>query len=331
MDSLTTLIDELKTLRKGRGMSASDIGRRVGPRLRAACEVADGDDSVRIREKVRARLEGLAVTLSPDLRLAVLAGFGLLREAGFPSYTERVEWLAAKSGRDPRTARRRIDDGVRQLAELIAQAVGRREVASSPTGWRTAELSMMVALDRARPEAFEQRRIVADRPGLAEVDLAVTLASNDSGRVPGPDDLEIDVVHGGSLESRGMETSERFAFVLALPRPLEQGESHVFAIQYRFADEQVLRPHVVCVPRHPCDRFELRVRFGSGREPPLVHLLNANFQRDVDDDRTVGEEVPVDRAGDIHVVFRDLSPGLAYGLRWTSRTAGDDPPDGGLS
>jgi hypothetical protein len=315
MVSLAELVKELKTLRKGRGVLAGDIRSRVGPGLRAACEVTENDEPGEIRRKMSAMIEDFAATLPSDLRVAVTAGFALQTESRFPRYEDRVDWVAKKLGHLPRTARRRIDEGVQHIAELVAESLAHAEYSEQAIRWHTIDLRLEVALDRPRPVVVEHRRVISHLPGLTELDLAVTLASDDRYPDTRPDDLRVDVVHGGTLERRGMESSERVGFVLVLPRPLARGETHSFTCQYSFASERVLRQHMACVPRYPCDLFDLRVRFGAAHR---FWLVRGAFQRDVDDHRSPGEELPIGAAKEVHVRFRHLSPGLAYGLRWTS-------------
>jgi hypothetical protein len=112
------LIDELKVLRKGRGLFVTNIDERVRPALRAVCGVTTQDGPAEIRRKVARRLENLAHALPADLREAAMAAFAITRDARFPFYRDRVEWIAAKFNRDPRTVRRRIDDAIYHLAQL---------------------------------------------------------------------------------------------------------------------------------------------------------------------------------------------------------------------
>ena len=302
------LVRELKSLRKGRGLFAGQIEERVGPTLRAACEVTDGDGMMVIRQKVTTRLAELAEQLPEDLRLATLAAFAILTEARLPLYQDRVSWAAVKVDRDPRTVRRRVDEAIHQLAELATSAP--RRGPGAPAGsWHTTELHVAVGLDRARPEVLEQRRIVANQEGLRELDLAISLPT-------GRRDLEIEVLYGGTLVDRGMEASDRLGFALTLPRPLASGESHDFAMRFRLPTARGMRPHMMCVPRRPCELFDLRVRFGRDRVPPRVWMLDGAFQRDVSDPACRGHQHAVDRAGEIHMRFRQLAPGLAYGARW---------------
>jgi hypothetical protein len=219
-----------------------------------------------------------------------------------------------KSDRDPRTVRRRVDEAINQLAEM-ATCGSRGRVADPADCWHTTELRVAVALDRAEPEVLEQRRIVADQDGIRELDLAVSLPVTRR-------DLEVTVFYGGTLRDRGRESSDRLGFTLVLPTPLARGESHDFAMRFRLP---AVRPHMVCVPRHPCDLFDLRVRFGRKQIPPRVWTLQGTFQRDVTDPTCRGIQYQVDETGELHMRFRHLSPGLAYGARWEPGTEPTNP------
>jgi hypothetical protein len=78
-----------------------------------------------------------------------------------------------------------------------------------------------------------------------------------------------------------------------------------------------MQPHYVCVPKHRCDMFDLRVRFDLEKMPEHIWRLVDAFQRDVDDPAPSGEILPPDAAGEVHTMFRQLTPGRAYGIRWT--------------
>ncbi|MFL6143237.1 MAG: hypothetical protein ACJ72N_15410 [Labedaea sp.] len=313
MVTIADLVKELKVLRKGRGVFVSQIDERIGPALREVCAVGDADPPAVVRRKVAERLEQLAGDLPVDIGVAVLAAFAICPEARFRLYQERVEWAATRLNRDPRTARRRVDDGIDHLAQLaIVESAGPpARPTTAETGWHTTELRLMLALDRPSPEAIEQRRIVSDQDGLTELDLAITLAA--------PADraqLDAFVVYGGTLVERGMETTYRRCFTVALPRPLARGEPHDIAVQFRLPDGQAMRPYVVCVPKHRCAVFELRVRFDRARLPGRIWLLRGVFERDIDDPMRGGEVLTADLAGEIHATFRNLASGLAYGARW---------------
>jgi hypothetical protein len=256
---------------------------------------------VAIREKVSDRLTGLAADLPEDLRVAALAAFAICAEARQPLYQERVRWAANRLDRDPRTVRRRVDEAIDLLADLVSSASS--APAASADAWHTASMAVSLVLNELL--VLEQRRIVADQEGLRSLDLAVSLPG-------GRSDLSVSVLYGGTLVDRGTETSDRWGYGLELPRPLSRGESWEVAILFR---PPSLRPYMVCVPRNPCDQFDLRVRFG--RVPPSeVRASDGAFQRDVSDPRYHGRPEPVDSSGEVHLRFRGLTPGLAYGVRW---------------
>lgn len=302
------LVRELKALRKGRGVLAGRIGERVGPSLRATCGIVDADGPVAIRQKVTSRLTELIERLPEDLRLVTLAAFAINAEARLPLYQDRVQWSATKVDRDSRTVRRRVDEAIGQLAELAVDVpLGR--AGGHVCGWRTTELRVAVALDGVQPEVLEQRRIVVGQDGLRELDLAACLPV-------GRRDLDVCVLYGGTLLDRGTGASDRFDFGFALPAPACQGESHDFAVRFRLSPEYPVPPYLVCVPRHPWELFDLRVRFGRDRVPRRVWTLHGAYQRDESGLACDGDQHPVDQAGEIHLRFRHLTPGLAYGARW---------------
>jgi hypothetical protein len=295
MVALVDLVRELKALRKGRGLLASHIGERIGSALRAICDVRDDDGPAVIRQKVARRLENLAGDLPADLRIAVLAAFAIAPDARLPFYQDRVSWTARRLNRDPRTARRRIDAGIDHLAQLATvrpvPAPRAAKVAPSSTGWRTVELRVAVALDRARPEAVEVHRIVAEQDDLAAVDVPVPEAA--------------EVLYGAARVRHGS---------VELPRLLGRGAEHEFAVQYPLPEPAV--PHAVRALDRACDQFDLRVRFDRARPPWRIWLLRAALDRDIAEPERTGEIRAADEAGEIHLVFRDLTPGLAYGARW---------------
>jgi hypothetical protein len=315
---LAALIKELKTLRKGRGLFVRQIGERVGPELREVCNVLDDDGPAEIRRAVSDRLESLAGNLPEDLRIAILAAFALHPEARLPFYQERVRWTAQRLSRDDRTARRRIDEAIERLAELaLSSANDVDQAEASSTGWHTDELRISLVLDQDAPEAFEFRRVVADRDRLSELDLAMTLTGGPEHRTLAQNELSLDVFYGGRLIQKAMESTDRLGFVLELPAPLKREARHDFAVRYRVLNGH-MQPHYVCVPKHRCDFFDLHIRFPLSALPTRIWRLTDAFQRDVNDPSFTGDLLVPDSAGEIHTTFRRLTPGLAYGVRWTT-------------
>ncbi len=303
MNTHEELVRELKSLRKGRGVYAGRIGERLGPTLRVLCGVTEDDGPVTTREKLVARLTELAEQLPEDMRLVTVAAFGLTAEVRMPLYRDRVGWAAPRIDRDARTVRRRVDEAIDQLAELVVT------IPPLPGGaWHTAELHVVVTLDRPQPEVLEQYRIVADHDGLYELDFT-SPALEPRGA------LEVDLLYGGTLRTGG---TARGRLSLTPPEPLAKGDTHAFAMRYRFPRPQVLRSYVVRELEQSCDLLDLRVRFARDRIPHQVWTL-----RDVTGPHG-GQEQPVDRAGEIHQRFKRLLPCRSYGARWDGDEAGNE-------
>jgi hypothetical protein len=284
MAAQAELVSDLKALRKGRGLYVNNVAERVGHTLRDLCGVTEQDGPGEIRVRVAQRLEHLAVDLPDDLRIAVLAAFGMIPAARHPLYQERVSWIADRIGRDPRTARRRIDDAIHQLAQLACTPLRLRAATEPATaGWHTAATWVFLTMEDNSPEAFEHHRIIAAHDNLREIELSPAFG-------------QPAVLWGGTLRGR----------VLVLPTPLSAGQAHDFWVRSR----NPVRPRqFLYVPRRRCDNLELRVHFDWDRLPRAVSKLQGRPPRDTG-------RVPVDQAGEIHLSFRDLSRGLAYGARW---------------
>lgn len=322
---MTALVRELKALRKGRGIHAPQISEHVGPALRAICDAAEDAGTTELRNKLATLLRRLATELSDDLKVAVHAAFALDDQVRTQFYQERVRWAAGQLNRDERTARRRIDEGIVRIAELAAtryRVTGSTARTVPGSSWHTEELRVALTLDQPEPEALEFRRIVVDRAELNELDLALTLTSPTGQAQPaGFDVLRADVVYGGRLVSRTRESTDRFGFVLALSRTLRHNERHEFMLRFRVPRGWVMQPHYVCVPKHRCDLFDLHVRFDPEALPRRIWRLTDNFQRDVEDPLSGDTRISTDEAGEIHIQFRDLMPGMAYGVRWDAPSA----------
>lgn len=195
---------ELRELRRGRGLRSDDLFDRVGPRLRLFCGIADHDSPRVVRAKLVRVLTERCAGLPGDLRLAVLAALALHGQADQKFLHDRVRWLATQLNRDPRTARRRIDEGLRLLAEPItdlapaaadlapatadlapatdlaaataAGSAGRQ--AASPfvsDGWYVHSMRSTLRLDVHPLTLTEERVITATADQLGEVVCALSL------------------------------------------------------------------------------------------------------------------------------------------------------------
>ncbi len=332
-DSASTQIDqvvaELKTLRKGRGMQAATL--RIGRNLE---QLADGDAAIR-RDRLAAQLNGCAAQLPAELSLAVTASLGLRGQTmNMPHFRDRVEWLAEQIGRDSRTALRRIDAAHARLAEVITGELRQRsnQAVTDASGWYLVHLQALLRLDTPTPQSQEIRRIAATRSGLSEV-----RAWGHVPRVPGqsPPRVSTDVDYGGRLVPRERPSSDnqpgsRFEFFVQLPRPLEAGEEHEFALTTRLDPGAPMRSHYLVVPECRCDALDLRVRFGADRRPDWVRRVEGETHRFYDPPRQTSSVIEPDAAGEVRLTFSNLTMYLGYGAQWQPRRpAGLCGPEGG--
>lgn len=305
-----SLVGELKTVRKGRGVHAGRIANHVGPALAAACGITRTDGPAVARQKLVIRLTELVEQLPTDLQLPARAAFGLLPDARLPLYQDRVTWVALMIDRDARTVRRRVDEAIEQLAELAASTMRR-----DPGGWRTTELSVAVALDRGQPEVLERHRVVAENDGVDQLEFAsiCEIRRRDV-------DVDVHLLYGGTLQDRSAVTRERFGFTLLLAEPLVRGDTHDFAVRYRLPNHSAIYPRVFHVPEQPCEVFDLHVRFeydGTRHLETFDGVIRLPDAEPISSTRRT-----VDRAGEVHIRFRRLLPGLVYGAQWQPDAAG---------
>jgi hypothetical protein len=306
-------VRELNELRRGRGLDAADLHQRIGPCLRATCEIIDTDQPADARHKLVLRLTELCGRLPADLRLAALAALGLHEEAAGEFLDRRISWLAGALDRDPRTARRRIDLAFRRLDELLGTPV-RGRGPHPLAGWYVESMKAMLRLDLDPPHLQEERRIVAEVDELDELVLPFSVPA-----VPASDpvpDITADALFGGEIvESRQVSVSHA-QFVLRLPSPLRLGQRHEYGI--RFAPQRTsLRPYYVLTPLRRCEKLSVRVRFDRADPPARVWRLNGVPGRVIDDGVDSGDALTVDRVGEVGLEFHELHQGLSYGLQWS--------------
>jgi transcriptional regulator with XRE-family HTH domain len=188
-------------------------------------------------------------------------------------------------------------------------------VASGSEDWHIAAFSALLRLDGDRVEAWERRRIVSAVDGLAEIVTSVNVPRHPDD--PGhPPRLESELVYGGEIQSRRNPYDGYFQDVIVLPRPLRAGQSHEYWLRLRLPAGQRMAPHYAHVPYRRSDDFELRVRFGPDRIPSLVWLLAGAPAGLMYRHTPAAPLLTPNRFGEVYASFRDLSPGLGYGISW---------------
>jgi hypothetical protein len=95
---------------------------------------------------------------------------------------------------------------------------------------------------------------------------------------------------------------------------LKLGEVYEYGIRFRFPPEADLLPYYVCVPFVACEEFDLRVKFEI--LPGKVELLSGVLQADAKDSVLHAPAIEIDTLGEVRAIFKELQPGMAYGVRW---------------
>lgn len=131
-----SLLEELKALRKGRGVYAHQIDEQVGPGLRALCGISGDDDPAAIRLRPAQRLSALIANLPADLGLAVAAALVVHPDARHAFLPQRIQCWPRRSDGDARAARRRMDLAIAQLAEaaILRSRSNRSQCVPRPCG-----------------------------------------------------------------------------------------------------------------------------------------------------------------------------------------------------
>lgn len=314
-DSQTEYIAaEIKSLRKGRGLAASDLDTRLGPRLRelAAADTHGPGDTARLRRALAGELAALAERLPAELRTAIMASLALSTTTrSMPFFGDRMSWLAEQLARDRRTALRRVEDAERLLAEEIATELQRRGRPAAADGWYVAAFTAVLLLDGETPEALERRRIVATRPDLAEITVALDVPPDAGQRMS----VDATVTSGGELVRVDEPSRSRTQFLIRLPEPLQPGQAHEYEISLRVLSRDRMRPYYIFTPELRCDSFELRVRFDRRHLPAWVRRVDGEPVRVFEEIRP-GEPVTVDATGEAFASFASPAMHLGYGLQW---------------
>ncbi len=326
MSAVEGMYRELVLLRRGLGLHAPDVLLRVGAQLRLSCGIGPVTEAGEARQRLIRHVATAVTELSPELRLAVQAAYGLPPASQSRFLRERMEWLGLRLERDPRTATRRVEAGLKLLAEiLVAEGPAREDDTSSPyapDGWYVESLCSTLLLAADPVQLLESRRIVATRNGLDRLAVSWSVPPSEN-PVDAQAELQVDLLFGGELvRDDALSASTYWSGWLRLPRPLEVGESHEYQARVTGAHRWQLRSYYVLSPHRRCDEFELRAKFDPIVPPQRIWQLDGVPYRVVDGAQPPGQEVAPDAVGEVVSRFRNLHQGLSYGLRWQEAIAG---------
>lgn len=336
------LYQELRRLCRGRGVLAPDLNQAVGPQL--AAWLRDRSVSVLSRRSISELLEAETDVLPSDLRDAARVALALHPSARQRFLNERLGWLAADADRDVRTVRRRMEEALSLLAELMTAPGGRATERDDVTGpeceWHVADIRALVRLDAPQIEVIEERTISVTRGRVETVPVAVSLPPPDAfqerpcpavggGTFPAgssqtvirnapPEErgLSAEVLYGARLLREERPSVSHFRFILALPRTFHEGDTCTWAMRFSLPAGQPMAPHYALTPFGRCVRYAVRVRFSAERPPQRIWLLDGVPPRMIDDPPDGLRVVEPDGAYEVGHIFHRLTPGIGYGFRW---------------
>jgi hypothetical protein len=304
---------ELAELRHGWGVQRSDLSKRIGPAIARWADISPhANDAQR-------RIKDAILRLFPDdgnvesLGFAIRVGLGIQQMYSYPTLGERTERLAGELSVSSRTVRRRMDEGFAVLAELAAEEM---EPFDPNRGWTVDRFHALVRLDRAQPEAIEERTIVATADGLRRLVIRFSLPRtgllDDEAR-----EVDVEVQHGALLVASSREGKGHFCFELDLPVTLKRGDEHSFTMIVRVVDGKPIRDYYTYTPLNSCTSCEIRVRFGADRLPEALWRLEEVPPRVLADPDVTGSSLlRLDVVGEISQRFTGLRQGFGYGVGW---------------
>ena len=306
---MTELAEELMQLRKGWGLQA-DLTAKVGVQLRQLAHIGEVDEQHVRRAKLLTLLSEAAADLPEEMGMAALVGLCAWPEARLRTLDDRLAWFAQHADISQRTALRRVDEAQRRLAEALSS----RSVPEDD-GWYVESLRSVMRVTDTYAEAIERRVIVCRTSGMTELDTSISVP-----RHPTDDQqrhgLEIELIHGGHLERREQPYESFFRNIIALPKPLANGEKHEFTLRFRTPPGQPMAPHYVHIPTRRSDTFDIHIRFELTDAPKHVWVLDGAPPVAVYQLTPSTACVSLDKYGEVGASFRLLRQGLAYGFCW---------------
>ena len=188
----------------------------VPPALLASLKISADVPPAEARERVRAGLFALAERLDPDLRRAFLESAGFRRDAA-PAAGDRIKATATMLGTSERTAYRRVDEAVAEMALLLQSRDGRPALVDLDYVFLRSHFRVDLTGDA--PLMVMERTISARSDGVSRIDERVNLPRMRHQQ------LHFRALEGCRVESNNFLTPGMWAITLSFPRPLKSTRS----------------------------------------------------------------------------------------------------------
>ena len=277
----------------------------VSPALLASLKISAEVPPAEARERVRAGLFALAERLDPDLRRAFLESAGFRRDAA-PAAGDRIKATATMLGTSERTAYRRVDEAVAEMALLLQSRDGRPALVDLDYVFLRSHFRVDLTGDA--PLMVMERTISARSDGVSRIDERVNLPRTRHQQ------LHFRALEGCRVESNNFLTPGMWAITLSFPRPLNAGEEHTFAVSVRLPDHDSLEPVVGFFPHTASYDAAVDLQFGDRRPVALERFQEAPPVGHVS--QIPGAEPVEPILARHHFSFTTMKPGFCYGVRW---------------
>jgi hypothetical protein len=315
--SADKLYEELRALCKGLGVQHPRLRDRIGPALKEVAGITDTPSNDDARTKLVGKLRSvyMALPANPKLRLAESARVALAMddtsESALLALGERQGLAAELWGCDIKTVRRHCDHALQLMSTILAKQT---YVDYASDQWHLESLKVFLRLDKATPEAREERTVVSNVPNLTHLGNATVLPRHPRERKPL--DLEVEFEYGARWVETGRPTADYFMHYVELPTALQPGDRHTYSRIVRIPAGQRMVPRYAFGPLHRCDAFELRVKFHPDAPPRLAWVLAGVPEAIYRINKPGSETREPNDLGEIYLSFENLHVGLGYGLAW---------------
>lgn len=293
------IASELARLQRNRGLQSAVLTPRVGPMV-ASLTGFDGNRGAEGRDSLARTLVRLAHGLAPDLRLAFLHACAV-RASDPPTLQERLELVAQRIDRSVKVARRRLDVANLRVAERLLDEV------LDDRGWFLARLVTEADFTAEHPVHLAQRTLVVTAPILRRVTEMISLPGQES-------EPDFTVTGSASLSDVRRAGSEAWEFSLTLDAVYECGDTVTYDTAVRLPSRMVGEPFSVMAPRRPCFSFETTVHLGDLAD--RAWILDGVTPPSALSEDPGGRRVDLTASTSPSAAFRDLTPGLVYGVKW---------------
>lgn len=176
--------------------------------------------------------------------------------------------------------------------------------------YRISDCDLSLRLTKEQPECYQVRRLVAFAP------LKTITSTGAFFRVAGKrPDVTIEANEGCQVSDLRWITEELATWQTNFPIMLRAGETWRYSVTVRVS---AMVPKLILASEVGFDHAALRILFPADATPTVVSLSGAPplLTQDHSAAMRAGVQVGTDPFGLVEAEYKDLRPGLSYGLLW---------------